>query len=276
MAHQAPGQLERLVRRLMHPEADIFVHLDRKADARLFGAVAALPGVRFIQERIEVKWGGFSQTEAVLAGLREILQVADTYDFINLLSGADYPIKPTAAIHDFLRRHVGSSFLEYAPSTSPWWRDNHTHFSQYHLTEYNFRGRYVLERLLNKLLPPRRFPLFETQYGGNMGGWCTLSATCAAYFAGFMRDNPGFRRYARHTWGSDEVLLHTVLLNSPLAPTIINNNLRYTEWPAGDTRPKTLTSADLPALLASPRLFARKFDARADAAVLDQLDQLTT
>ena len=272
LAHKAPAQLERLVRALAHPQAACFIHLDRKADSQLFAALPNLPGVYFIGHRLDVRWGGYSLTQAALEGMRQILQAPVRYEVINLLSGEDYPIKPLAVIHDFWARHPGRSFLEYEAADSAWWRANMRRATRYHLTEYSFPGRYVVERILNLLLPRRQPPL-PRLYGGNRGGWYTLSRASAEYVVAYVDAHPRLRRYARLTWGSDEFLIPSILLNSPLAATVTNNNMRYVDWSAGGSSPRILTQADLPALRASARLFARKFDAQRDAAVLDALDQ---
>ncbi len=274
MAHKAPAQLERLARALAHPEADIFVHLDRKTDIRLFAAVAALPGVQFVRRRFEVTWGGYSLTEATLEGMREILQAPTTYGLINLISGEDYPIKPTAVIHDFFAQQPGRSFVEYCSSGAAWWQANESRVSRYHFTDLRFPGRYAAQRLLNKLLPRRQLPEFSTLHGGEMGGWYTLTRACAAYAVRFVDEHPALRRFARLTWGSDEYLVPTILLHSPLADTITNDNQRYIDWSGGGSNPKILTLNDLPALEATSKLFARKFDSQRDVAVLDQLDRL--
>ncbi|GAB3588535.1 core-2/I-branching beta-1,6-N-acetylglucosaminyltransferase family protein [Hymenobacter daeguensis] len=272
LAHKAPAQLARLVQALAHPQADLYIHLDQKTDYQPFAHLAALPNVQFTQVRLDVKWGGYSLTQASLEGMREILHTGRPYDFINLLSGEDYPIKPVAAIHAFLARHLGHSFLEYEAQGSAWWQANASHFDRYHFTELSFRGRYALQRVLNALLPRRRPPL-PVLYGGNMGGWYTLSRECAAYVLGFLDARPRLQRFFRYTWGSDEFVVQSIVLNSPLAPTVINNNLRYIDWSGGGHSPKTFTPADLPALQASARLYARKFDAQQGAAVLEALDQ---
>jgi hypothetical protein len=273
MAHKGPAQLERLIRALAHPQADVFIHLDQKTDAAPFAALAALPQVRFITHRFNVKWGGYSLTLAALESMREMLQAAD-YDFLNVLSGEDYPIKPIGALHEYLTNHMGCSFLEYDRDDSPWWQANRNRVAQYHFTEFRFPGRYLVQRVLNRLLPSRKVPLFPKLYGGNMGGWYTVSRACATYAIDFVDAHPELRRFAWLTWGSDEFLVHSILLNSPLANTITNDNLRYIDWSGGGPSPKILTSSDLPALLASSRFFARKFDISRDAEVLNRLDQL--
>ena len=42
-----------------------------------------------------MQWGEYSVIEAMLNGLREIIATGIGYSHINLLSGADYPLRPT-------------------------------------------------------------------------------------------------------------------------------------------------------------------------------------
>jgi hypothetical protein len=206
--------------------------------------------------------------------MREIMQTATPYDFINLMSGEDYPIKPLDFIHNFLEQHIGYSFLECQPSTSEWWQANTSRVTSYHFTEFSFPGRYALQYLLNRLLPRRKVPVLPALYGGNMGGWYVLSRECASYVISYLDTHPRLQRFARFTWGSDEFLVHSILLNSSLSSTVINNNLRYIDWSGGGNSPKTLTMEDLSKLSISPRLFARKFDSSCDTLILDELDRL--
>jgi hypothetical protein len=64
-------------------------------------------------------------------------------------------------------------------------------------------------------------------------------------------------------------------LNSPLAGTIVNDDLRYAHWPSGDSpSPSIFGEQDLPELLAvrPAVLFARKFDTTVDSRILDLID----
>ena len=51
-----------------------------------------------------------------------------------------------------------------------------------------------------------------------------------------------------------------------------NDDLRYLDW-SREPAPAVLTRDDLPALLGSGKLFARKFDPTVDSEVLDALDR---
>jgi hypothetical protein len=89
--------------------------------------------------------------------------------------------------------------------------------------------------------------------------------------ARFVQSRPDVVDFFRHVDIPDEMIFQTVLVNSELAGSVVNDNLRYIDW----TRvlgPALLEARDLPALGASPKLFARKFDVSHDADVLDLID----
>ena len=73
-----------------------------------------------------------------------------------------------------------------------------------------------------------------------------------------------------------ELFFQTVLLNAgdEIASSLINDNKKYTNWskPAGPY-PAILLKEDLPLLLNTDKLFARKFDLDIDYQVVDELEQ---
>ena len=273
MVHRDPAQLSRLLDRLAHPGADCYLHLDAKADRRDYAHLAGRPGVYFTPRRFLVRWASYRFTEALLECTRDILATDRGYDFVNLLSGQDYPLQPAAAFHAFLGRHPGQSFMAFEPEEgSAWWAHARSRVEQYHTTYYQFRGQYRVQQLINGLLPRRRFPMPYRLYGSSDGSWWTLSREAAAYLVRFLDEHPRLRRFARFTWGSDEFLPATILLNSPLAGSIHADNYRYIDWSAGGANPKVLTSADFDQLARAHQFFARKFDMNQDAAILDRID----
>ncbi len=131
----------------------------------------------------------------------------------------------------------------------------------------------MLQRLINWMLPKRKFPLPYDLYGSSDGSWWTMTADCAAYLVRFMDEHPHLRFFSIFTWGSDEFLIATILLNSPLKASIINENYRYIDWSEGAANPKTLTTQDFNRLAQAHKLFARKFDTALDTKILDLIDQ---
>lgn len=274
MIHKNAGQVERLLQALAHDDADCYLHLDAQVDMQAYAHLATRPRVFFIQERVAARWASFRFVEAVLQGVREILATNIAYDYINLLSGQDYPIQPPAAIQQFLADHPGKAFLSFEPANSAWWQHAIARTEQYHSVYYKFPAQYTLEKLANRLLPKRRFPLPYALYGGPNGSWWTISQACAAYLVDFMDHHPAVRRFGRFSWGPDEFMVATILLNSPFKDHVINNNYRYIDWSAGGANPKVLTAADAPRLAQSSQWFARKFDDTHETRILDLLDQM--
>lgn len=273
IAHKEPAQVERLVKRLSHEAGDVFIHLDKKSDLAAFSYLAGQQGVRFIRNRQSIRWAGYSFTKAILTGMKEVLE-AGPYDFINLMSGQEYPIKPADALVDFLRNNLGHTFMSYEAEGSPWWQQNINRVEQYHSTDFNFKGQYQLQAWVNRVLPKRKFPLSYPLYGGNCAMYWTMSRACARYVVDFVDRHPALERFARFTWAPDEFLIPTILLNSPYRERVINNNLRYIDWSQGGPNPRFLTLRDLDKLKATDSFFARKFDIRQDSRILDQLDKV--
>lgn len=54
--------------------------------------------------------------------------------------------------------------------------------------------------------------------------------------------------------------------------SIVNEDLHYIDW--RDWHPRVLTSADLPLLADTPKLFARKLQLDRDPALFDELDRI--
>jgi hypothetical protein len=71
LAHQNPGLLGRLIGRLTSPNADFFVHVDKKSDITPFASIAERPNVFLLRERVAIYYGEFSMVRAELLLLRQ-------------------------------------------------------------------------------------------------------------------------------------------------------------------------------------------------------------
>lgn len=269
LAHSQPEQLERLVLSLQHPDADFYIHIDQKTDLEPFRNLQKHPNVYFINKREKVYWGAYSIVKATLNGLEQIVASGVPYGYVNLLSGQDYPIKSPDFIHDFLKNQSGTQFMEYL-SVEDEWQEAIPRVTRYHLTDYTFRGRHKVERLLNLVLPARKAPAKLVLVGRSQ--WFTITLEAVQYILRYLKTTPSVGRFFQLTWGADELFFQTLLYNSPFQSTMRQDNLRYIDWSEGNASPKTLTMADEPALRASSKLFARKFNATTHPEILDRLD----
>lgn len=268
LVHKNPLQVKRLINCLNHDDSDIFIHLDLKCDLAEYKNLASTKNVHFIKNRIKVKWGGYSTLQATINGFEEILRNGSVYSHINLLSGQDYPLKDITQIQDFLFKNQDKSFIEYHSIDEEWY-NGRIRIAKYSFGDFEFPGNDMLERFVNFMTPKRKIPLNLKPYGRS--NWLTITPVSARYAIDFLNKHPSLKRYFKMMWGSDEVVIQTILLNSSMKDTIINDNLRYIEL-GENAHPKILTSADIDVLINSGKLFARKFDFHTDMTILDYLD----
>lgn len=273
LVYKDPPQIERLIRKLSHPDFDFYIHVDAKFDLAPFEYLQKMERVYFIKNRLKVRWAGFSFTRAVFNSMSEALSSGRGYDFINCMSGQDYPLVSTEAFHAFFERQPGKNFLAIEEYGSEWWKRAAIRIHQYHMTDFDFKGRYRFQYFVNALLPKRNFPLDYTLYGGERATWWTISADCAAYLVQFLAANKKLQRFAKFTWAPDEYLIATLIMNSDFKDKVVPDNYRYIDWSQGGSNPKILTMQDFDALQKTDKLLARKFDIRVDTKILDMLDQ---
>jgi len=265
-AYHRLSQVTRLVRRLDTDGTSFFVHVDRKTDDRAYDELTEslrdLPTVHFL-ERHTCHWGGFGHVRASLKGIDALLASGTPFDYAILLTGQDYPIKSNAYIARFFELQQPKSFMHVAALPAAFWspRGGLDRLEFAHFRLYGHHAR----------LPWRRaFPAGLRPYGG--GAYWSLTRDCIECVSGFIAEHPNVVAFFRHVDIPDEIFFHTILMNSPLRETIVNDNLRYIDWSRGP-RPGILETRDLDTLRASPKLFARKFDACQDENVLDLIDR---
>jgi hypothetical protein len=273
MAHKNPEQLERLIVAMKHPMFDLYIHLDKKTDIKAFNHLTEYDNVFFIQNRIECNWGGYSFVKAILNSVAEVLSSGLNYQFINLMSGQDYPLKTADEIYRYLSDNLNMSFIAYERVDHSWWEHAVSRYKFYHFTDCKLMGRYILQKITNKLMPRRKFPLDLTLYGSTNSSWWILSADAAQYLVDFIKDNAKLKRFMRFTWGADEFLITTIIMNSPFKDRVINDNLRHIDWSFGGSHPKVFAKNDLNDLVKTNKYFARKFDINIDKEILDLIDE---
>jgi hypothetical protein len=176
-------------------------------------------------------------------------------------------------IYDFLAENQGCNFISYDESKdSVWWKAARARYEQYHFTDLPFKGKYLLQNLVNWLLPSRKLPPDLHLQGSEKSAWWTISGDCANYIAAEITSNKRFSRFLKYCWGTDEFAVATLIMNSKFRQKTINNNLRFIDWSEGQPHPKLLTKEDFLRLNESKALFARKFDQNIDSCILDCLD----
>jgi hypothetical protein len=270
LAHSEPGQLARLIRALEHPDAYFFLHIDAKISLDTFRFLAAQERVFLLNERVKVGWGAYSIVQATINGFRAIAASDLGIDYVNLLSGSDYPLKDPDEIHRFFKAHQPENFMQFELVMEEW-KEAIPRLTEYHLTNYSFPGKYMVQKWMNKILPARQIPDHLVPVGRSQ--WMSLTIDAVRFILQYLDSHPRFVHFFKHTWAPDELIFQTILYNSDFRAKMVNDNLRHIQWLKGKASPEILTERDLDELLNSKALFARKFDVLISSGVLDQLDK---
>lgn len=266
-AHKNPDQVERLLRRLASENAIFVIHVDLRAGEDVYDRIRRATSDLdvLLVERHACFWAGFGVVAAALKGIDALVTTAAPFDYALLISGQDYPLRSPAHIESFLQQAGGRSFMAHHPL--PWhaWnpRGGFDRIEKWHL---------VSHRALHLRLPwRRRIPGGLAPFGGERG-WA-LSRPVVEYVHEFAAANRRYVRFFEHVLHPSELFFQTIVMNSPLAEQVVDDHLCYIDWGRDLSRPRTLGVEDLERLVASGRLFARKFDATVDSTILDLLDQ---
>lgn len=284
LAHCHPGQVGRLLRMVTHPQTSVYLHVDKHVPLPPFIRAAADLEVRLLP-RHRSRWGTIGCVDAALEGLRAAR--GDSCDYFILISGQDFPLKPIGEIVRFFEAAGDRSYLLHTPINDvphKYRGRDRTEFYTYTVlgrreiciprgedtSYFNWKGR-TLNTALRLWSSPRgvrRFPPYLEAFYGHT--WWNMSRPAADYVLRFVQAHPDYRRYHRYTRVPDEIFFTSILAGSGYRGEMANDSLRYFRWGSG-LHPVTLTVDDLPTMLASGKLFARKFDATVDHEVLDRI-----
>jgi|SRR5215203_2774470 len=277
LAHKNLGQIPRTIDRLNTGAASFYLHLDRNTNAaayeREIRQLSQIPNVQWV-ERHRSSWATFGVVEAQRAGIEAALRTGLPFTHLTLLTGQDYPLRPPHEIDAFFDAHQGTSFMRHNPGK--------TKQQKRKLDRYRYRNWYVHlggkhRRISSQLL--KKFGIERTIPGGlrPVKGWAffTLSKEGAEYACDYVRHNPRYVRFFKHTLFADEYFWHTILLNSPLQNKVSNTRLQYARYIPPTGRGATFEKENLDELKAAStdHFFAKKFDATVDTKILDLVDR---
>jgi core-2/I-Branching enzyme len=282
ISHRNPEQVVRLVRVLREgPSSRVLVRHDPRGE-RLEREQIEAAGGEPLENRIKMKWGGWSQLELILACLREAAARHDP-DWVLILSGQDYPLRPLADIEADLDASPADARLgavRQVETRRPpagddefFLRCRYRHYARPRVIPSSL-PRAIRPVAYARELPPlfgvRRIEPAPLTFFAS-ADWLTLGRAGLRTVLGASED----RRLMRHFRGvaiPSESFFASVLLGNP-ALIVERDNRRFASFAPGAAHPDTLTSGDFERLLASGADFARKFDAAAEPRLLDMLDE---
>lgn len=256
---------------ILYKNADIYLHVDKKSDINCFEEYRNK--VSFIQDRVDVRWGSFSQIEATLKLLEETRK--NNYDYIFLLSGDCLPIKSSEDIYKFLEKNKGKEFIALDYNfKNPDTRVGYTY------TKYHYRkNRNIFEKIIVKLhkifikfFKNKDFINMPILYKGT--SWFGITNECRDYIFEYLKNHKNYIQSFKKSFCGDEVFFHSIIFNSKYKESVYNPDdksnicyqaLRYIDWKKGPDYPRILDESDFDDIKkAKECLFARKFNENID------------
>ena len=291
-SHRYPEQVLRLARTLRtgSPDAPLLIHHDDRHSQLDVEALAGLGGVQLVRPPTAVAWGWASHLDMLLRCFAWALERVP-FDWLTVLSGQDYPIRPLAEIEHDLSDSPYDGYVEGFEVDPPrWTRSELDEFS--HRYFYRYRSirnpGAVLRRAITAARPVllvRDMPWgvalgcrcatpFSPALPCRRGGdWLSLSRRSVEVVVSAAQTRPELMRHYRRTILPTESFRHTVLHAEP-GLRLSNDTRRFTSWPTRSAHPAVLRVADLDRILGSGADFARKFDLTIDSTVMNELDRV--
>lgn len=285
-AHHKPLQLARLVEKLAHPSTDFYIHIDKKSDIKSFQRFLDSQDNIFWVNQVKANWASIGMVDAMINSFKAVLNSGISYEHIALTTGQDYPIKSPAYLRNFYLNNAEKIYMDNWSFQAEHWKEEQfrlfTYTLKYKGRIYKYPGQ-QRKGLLNTLiycwlklrhwLKPRRLP-YQMEHFAGLAYW-SAPPHVFTYILNYLQEHPDFYRFHRNSFAPDEMLFHTILLNSPefIRDNIVNDGQHFTYWKeATASHPELLTMEHIDLVEESSQLWGRKFDIE-KSEILDYLDK---
>ncbi|KAJ8001825.1 hypothetical protein DPEC_G00173440 [Dallia pectoralis] len=277
---RASRQFQRLFKAIYHTSHYYYIHVDQRSNylhRQIQDLASQYPNVRVTPWRMATIWGGASLLTMYLRSMADLIAMRDwTWDFFINLSAADYPIRTNHQLVAFLSKYRDMNFIKSHG------RDN---------------ARFIRKQGLDRLflecdthmwrLGDRKIPEGISVDGGS--DWFLLNRPFVEYVINSRDDLVvNMKQFYTYTLLPAESFFHTVLENSVHCESMVDNNLRITNWnrklgckcqykhivdwcgcSPNDFKPQDFHRFQQ---TARPTFFARKFEASVNQEIVNQLD----
>lgn len=278
LAHQQLNLLNHIIRTLKHPDVYFFIHIDLKVKVTfddISKKFESDSNIFFLTDRVEVKLGGLSTVLATLFLLRSAVKSLK-FDYVNLISGQDLPIKTHDEIITFLTANSGKQFLSLQKINKNKLKDKENHRLCYYwlIDEMGMENSANFVFAQKRHMQSRKLPEFNI-YEGSM--WFTITYECAEYIVETLEnDNAHILDYLKYCLNPEELIIQTIIMNSKFALMVKNDDLRYILKNQNSQSVRSLELSDLTDLQKSESLYARKFDELKNIQLLKEITNLHT
>ena len=194
--HNKPEQINEIIGYLPEEIFDIYIHVDKKSN--IIADIVQKENVFFVKNRIDVRWGRFSQVEATMALINEMKSPMN-YSYCHLISGNDCIIKPIIWLEKIFDENNDKQYIEsnYLDGSATWSWGGEDRFQC-------FYPQWMIQRPKNKIMKVirvsyrefiMRTKIFKRKnapvdrfYGGS--SWWSLTGEMVAWIKEYILTNP--------------------------------------------------------------------------------------
>jgi hypothetical protein len=280
LAHDHPANVSRLAQRLLSQEATIALHWDKRNKLDLAAHIRKEAGPKLstrIHEprRVSVHWGKWSVVQATLNALDAMLSSGLSFDYITLLSGHDYPLRPLNQMRRYLEQSPTTEYIECVPHHTKKWATSGLHDERWQYRHYvswrtHKRAFEIIWKLQRALGLKRRLPFGITPHFGSQ--WWTLTGSTASAILSLSRRSD-IATFFRRAWVPDELFFQSLVPLHVQPNNIADFSLTFSHFAKQTGVPLCFYNDHFTFLRDQPHFFARKLSPRA-AILRSKLDAL--
>ena len=274
LAHRDVEHLNRLIRKLQHPDIEIFVHVDAKCGpcyrSRISNDVYILPQ----EDCFDISWGGMEMVYATVSLLRYAV-VHGSFTHYALISGQDYLVKSANDLVALLSKNDGD-YLNILPDELrfisryslyyPKWLLGKQPWKRPVRTAYKMVGAGLFPNIFcRRDCPTNRFHCGQQ--------WWVLRGGPVRWILGEIERNPSWFAFFSHSQIPDEGFFQTLYCLSPFSGSDLGN-LTYADWSGRGPSPELLSERHFDEIMLSGKFFARKMDSVISKTLLDKVDRV--
>nr|Q5QQ54.1 RecName: Full=Xylosyltransferase; AltName: Full=Peptide O-xylosyltransferase [Ciona savignyi]CAI29051.1 protein xylosyltransferase [Ciona savignyi] len=275
---RAVRQLRRLLKVIYHRNHYYYIHVDKRSDyllREIIKETEQYPNIKVAPWRMATIWGGSSLLRTLLRAISDVLKIWKDWDFFINLSALDFPIEKDEKLVQYLTKYRDKNFMK-----------SHGREDDKFIRKQGLNRVFVECDTHMWRLGERTLPKGIIVNGGS--DWVALNRRLCDY-AVFGNDQllVQLKHWYEYTLLPAESFFHTLVQNSDMCESFVDNNLRVTNWNRArgckcqykhivdwcGCSPNDFYPADLVRLHTSrPVFFARKFEESINQEVVNHLD----
>lgn len=271
-AYQDAPSLNRLMHKLLE-YGQVLIHIDKNSALQL-NDIEAREGVE-VYKKYKVNWGSYHHLKSILFLLKEAMRHHP--DYVHVITGQDYPIVSSEDFDAFFVEHEGQSFLDFesVPDGS-WMQERYKYYWFTDCIQHPKSFDFLPHPMIGKLLKWQKRLGIKRCHIGDFGidemrkgmVYVSLHKDAARYVLDYLSKHSVYVRSLRTCLIPEEFCFQTILVNSPLRDTLVNDNLRYMDWQFRDgISPCVLNETDYDAIKSSGKLIMRKVSAQSNQLI---------